>query len=105
MEQVEVLAKIVDDTIRSGEPSLASEVKVHRRSAGADAPNPEHLSKDLDQIESQMNSGQSDANQTSWLRDRLGLLASRVEWVVNDESRSFLKDRIRLLMDRTKENL
>ena len=105
MEQVEVLAKIVDDTIRSGEPSLASEVKVHRRSAGADAPNSEHLSKDLDQIESQMNSGQSDANQTSWLRDRLGLLASRVEWVVNDESRSFLKDRIRLLMDRTKENL
>jgi MoxR-like ATPase len=105
MEQVEVLAKIVDDTIRSGEPSLASEVKVHRRSAGADAPNPEHLSKDLDQIESQLNSGQSDANQTSWLRDRLGLLASRVEWVPNDESRSFLKDRIRLLMDRTKEVL
>ena len=105
MEQVEVLAKIVDDTIRSGEPSLASEVKVHRRSAGADAPNPEHLSKDLDQIESQLNSGQSDANQTSWLRDRLGLLASRVEWVANDESRSFLKDRIRLLMDRTKEVL
>ena len=102
MEQVEVLAKIVDDTIRSSENSPASDLKVHPRSSGADAPNPEHLSKDLDQIEAQVNACESDANQTSWLRDRLGLLAARVEWVAKDESRSFLKERIQSLLARVK---
>lgn len=102
MEQVEVLAKIVDDSIRNGDASTTANVTVHPRSSGADAPNPEHLSKDLDQIESQIGVAESDANQTSWLRDRLGLLAARVEWVSQDESRSFLKERIQRLLERVK---
>jgi len=102
MEQMEVLAKIVDDTIQSGDKSPASDISVHPRSSGPDAPNAEHLSKDLDQIESQVNASESDANQTSWIRDRLGLLAARVEWVAKDESRSFLKERIQSLLARVK---
>ncbi len=102
MEQVEVLAKIVNDTIQNGENPSISDIRVHSRSTGPDAPNPEYLSNDLDQIESQLNASENDANQTSWLRDRLGLLAARVEWVANEESRSFLKERIQLLLSRVK---
>ena len=102
MEQVEVLAKIVDDTIQNGENPSMSDIRVHSRSTGPDAPNPEYLSNDLSQIESQLNASENDANQTSWLRDRLGLLAARVEWVANEESRSFLKERIQSLLSRVK---
>jgi len=100
MEQVEVLAKIVDDTIRSGEGKLVTkDLTVHPRSAGADAPNPEQLSKDLDQLDLQLATAASDANQRSWLRDRLSLLVARVEWVKQDESRIFLKERIQRMME------
>ena len=103
MEQVEVLAKIVDDAIRSdGNVTEENQVTVHPRSAGADAPHPEHLSKDLDQIESQLAAAESDSNQTSWLRDRLSLLLARVEWVKQDEPRGFLKERIQKMLQRVK---
>jgi len=106
MEQVEVLAKIVDDAIRvdlmEADPAKSTQVTTHPRSAGADAPNPEHLSKDLDQIESQLSAAESDSNQTSWLRDRLSLLLARVEWVKQSESREFLKDRIQKMLQRVK---
>jgi MoxR-like ATPase len=100
MEQVEVLAKIVDDAIRAGGNVSDNSIKTHPRSSGPDAPSAEHLSKDLDQIESQIVGAETDANQSSWLRDRLSLLAARVEWVANEESRLFLKERIQKLMTR-----
>lgn len=100
MEQVEVLAKIVDDAIRNESSDMNSSVTAHPRSTGVDAPNPEHLSNDLDQIESQLRAAGDDANQTSWLRDRLSLLAARIEWVQVDESCTFLKERIQRLLQR-----
>ena len=106
MEQVEVLAKIVDDAIRTdfmgSDPIQTTPFTTHPRSAGADAPNPEHLSKDLDQIESQLSATEKDVNQTSWLRDRLSLLLARVEWVKQSESREFLKDRIQKILQRVR---
>jgi MoxR-like ATPase len=103
MEQVEVLAKIVDDAIRTTSDKQAVDITVHPRSNTTDAPDPEHLSKDLDQIESQLSAAESDTNQMSWLRDRLGLLAARVEWVAGDEPRSFLKERIQKLLSQVKK--
>lgn len=100
MEQVEVLAKIVDDAIRSESGDTNSSVTAHPRSTGIDVPDPEHISNDLDQIESQLRATDGDANQASWLRDRLSLLAGRVEWVQVDESRIFLKERIQQLLQR-----
>lgn len=98
MEQMEVLAKIVNDAIQCGQDSMTADAQIHPRSTGSDAPNPEHLLNDLDQIESQISDSGNDPNQTSWLRDRMGLLASRVEWVANEESRLFLKERIQTLL-------
>ncbi|MDA1230153.1 MAG: AAA family ATPase [Planctomycetota bacterium] len=99
MEQVEVLAKIVDDAIGNESSDTNTSVNTHPRSTGVDAPNPEHLSNDLDQIESQLRAKDGDANQLSWLRDRLSLLAARIEWVQVEESRTFLKARIQQLLE------
>ncbi|MEZ6039250.1 MAG: AAA family ATPase [Planctomycetaceae bacterium] len=107
MEQIEVLAKIVNDTIRNAtepaeadaEPSFGAERNVHPRSAAIEAPCPEHLSRDLDQIARHLESALEDSNQKSWIRDRLGLLLSRIEWVQNDESRLFLRDRVRSMLE------
>jgi len=103
MEQVEVLAKIVDDAIHADSEQTTSDVvNVHPRSAGADARNPEHLSKDLDQMELQMSRGETNGNQISWLLDRLSLLLARVEWVQQAEPREFLKERIQKMLQRAK---
>jgi MoxR-like ATPase len=99
-EQVEVLAKIVNDTLRSPTGTVSAGTSVHPRSVSADAPNPEHLGRDLDQIEAQLGSEGSDVQRKSWLRDRLSLLTARVEWVQQTEARDFLRGRIQSLMTR-----
>ncbi|MCA9062702.1 MAG: AAA family ATPase [Planctomycetaceae bacterium] len=98
MEQVEVLAKIVDDTIQVSDDAVAAE-SVHPRASQADAPNPEHVNRDLDQIESQI-PGATDSGTRSWLNDRLGILLARVEWIPAEEPRQFLKERIEVLLGR-----
>lgn len=100
LEQVEVLAKIVNDTLRSQPEAASSPATVHPRSVSADAPNPEHLGRDLDQIDSLITSVGSDLQRKSWLRDRLSLLTARVEWVQSTEARDFLRGRVQSLMTR-----
>jgi MoxR-like ATPase len=109
MEQIEVLAKIVNDALRNSSivasdpmsSETADHTAVHIRATAADAPVPEHLSRDLDQIETHLLAAGEDASQKSWLRDRLGLLLARVEWVQQPESRDFLRDRIQSLLIRS----
>lgn len=96
LEQIEVLTAIVNEALQSnddGEPDGA-EVKVHAQSQSVDVPDPQLLSSELDQIESQIVESEKNANLKSWLRDRLGLLMSRIEWVSQDEPREFLKQRV-----------
>jgi MoxR-like ATPase len=100
LEQVEVLAKIVNDTLKSQVGSVPAAAEVHPRSVSADAPNPEHLGRDLDQIEVLLGSVGGDLQRQSWLRDRLSLLTARVEWVQQAEARDFLRGRIQSLMTR-----
>ncbi|MFM7057154.1 MAG: hypothetical protein ACKO2P_09570, partial [Planctomycetota bacterium] len=100
IEQVEVLAKIVNDALRSQAGTALSTSSVHPRSVSADAPNPEHLSRDLDQIEALAGGVGLDGQRTSWLRDRLSLLTARVEWVQQTEARDFLRTRVQSLMTR-----
>lgn len=99
-EQVQVLAKIVDDAIAddAAKPDSA-DTKSHPRSHGSDAPDPEHIARDLDQIEFELAKEADEAAHKSWLKDRLSLLAARVEWVRVAESRSFLKERIQNLLN------
>ncbi len=99
MDQVEILAKIVNDVIQS-DRSASSQVVVHSRARGADLPDPETISRDLKQIEEQLQTGGSDGQLKSWLRDRISILLSRLEWIPNEESRVFLRDRAQALLKR-----
>jgi MoxR-like ATPase len=90
IEQREVLASIVADALKEA----AQDEKDHPRSRADDAPDPEGLARDLEDIRDRMaDAGTSDADRSA-LRDRLGILAGRVQWVKDADQRAFLLDRI-----------
>ncbi len=87
-EQREVLRSLTD-------AALAREATGdgdHPRSHAGEAADPEELARDLDAIGAKL--PEADATETSYLRDRLGLLDSRCQWVVDSEKRSFLAQRV-----------
>lgn len=96
LEQIEVLTAIVNEALQSNDDldHDGAEIKVHAQSQSGDVPDPQLISIELDQIESQIGESEKNANLNSWLRDRLGLLMSRIEWVRQDEPREFLKQRV-----------
>ena len=93
-EQQEVLASIVQDAIdRSGGQCEAS----HPRAQGSDAPDPECLARDLQQIAQRAAGGDLPATEKSYLKDRLGLLAARCQWVKDPQQREFLEKQVESL--------
>jgi len=96
-EQRDVLASIVDNALeKAGDEEKAES---HPRSRGADAPDPEHLARDLERISAKLSDGQLQATDRSYLQDQLGLLASRCQWVQNEQQRGFLEDRVSTLLE------
>ena len=93
MEQVEILNRIVDDAIAVGEDEVHTKLQAHPRSTGSSAPDAEQLARDLNQIATDL-ADTGDAPRKSWLSDRLGILAARIEWVQADESRQFLRSQV-----------
>jgi MoxR-like ATPase len=90
-EQQEVLASIVQDAIdRSG----AGREDSHPRSQGGDAPDAESLARDLQHIAQRTSTGDLPATEKSYLKDRLGLLAARCQWVKDPQQREFLEKQI-----------
>lgn len=105
LEQIEVLNGIVNEFIQASddvqdEKQESQQVKTHPRAQSNDAPDPQLISNELDQIESQVVESEKNPNLRSWLRDRLGLLLARIEWIVQDEPREFLKRRVSDLLTR-----
>ncbi len=94
-DQQEILASIVQDFV--DESRSAEQNASHPRSQGQDAPDPESLARDLEQIAGRL--GQADLPETerSYLKDRLGLLASRCQWVRGEQQRVFLEQRVEAL--------
>jgi MoxR-like ATPase len=93
-EQQEVLASIVADAIdRSGAQREAS----HPRAQGGDAPDPECLARDLQHIAQRAASGDLPATEKTYLKDRLGLLAARCQWVKDPQQREFLEKQVESL--------
>jgi len=99
LEQVEVLNRIVDDITKldSSDIDAESQVARHPRSHGADAPNPEDIARDIDQLQNQLAEARDDRSRRSWISDRLSILTSRIEWIQNEVSRNHLRDRIQAL--------
>jgi MoxR-like ATPase len=93
-EQQEVLASLVQDAIdRSGAQREAS----HPRAQGGDAPDPECLARDLQHIAQRAAAGDLPATEKTYLKDRLGLLAARCQWVKDPQQREFLEKQVEAL--------
>jgi len=89
-EQQEVLASLVDQTIARAEPATGD----HPRARSADGPDAEALARDLDAIQTALKNGPLAEVEKAYLRDRLGILEGRCQWVKDDTKRDWLLKRV-----------
>lgn len=94
-EQRDLLASIVQEVIQKADQK--SDVARHPRSQGQDAPDPERLARDLARIDERSNVAELSATERSYLRDQLGLLSGRCQWIANQQQRQFLETRVQEL--------
>ncbi len=94
-DQQEILASIVQDAVEKS--GCGEQAARHPRSRGQDTPDAECLARDLDQIGGRMAQADLPDTERSYLKDRLGLLAARCQWVRDDQQRAFLEHRVEAL--------
>jgi MoxR-like ATPase len=87
-EQQEVLSALVQDRVNRAQPDSSD----HARARQTDGPDPESLARDLDHIGEQLKSKSN--GESGYLRDRLGLLEGRCQWVGDNTKREFLEKRV-----------
>ena len=90
LEQREILASIVNDALKESAP----DPKDHPRSRSDEAPDVESLMRDVESIGEQLSDAAATDADRAALRDRLGILAGRVQWVKDATQRAFLLERI-----------
>ncbi len=96
-EQQDVLTTIVGDALKRADDD--EKAAGHPRSKGTDSPDPERLARDLEQISAKLGDGALHPTERSYLQDQLGVLASRCQWVRDDQQRSFLEDEVNALLE------
>ncbi|MBI3890753.1 MAG: AAA family ATPase [Candidatus Wallbacteria bacterium] len=96
VEQQQVLAEIVDSALKKT-PADPSD---HPRAREGGAPDAEALARDLETIAQRLSDAATSAADRSVLRDRLGVLAARSQWVRDQEARTVLSARIEALWPR-----
>ncbi|MCR9119097.1 MAG: AAA family ATPase [bacterium] len=96
-EQQELLTSIVTDAVSKADES--EQAQSHPRSRGDDTPDAERLASDLERISAKLNESDVAATERAYLRDQLGLLASRCQWVQEEQKRQFLQDRVNELLN------
>ncbi len=89
-EQQEVLATLVDQTINKEQAAPDD----HRRARAADGPDAEALARDLDALSTSLKNGPLPNSERAYLRDRLGILEGRCQWVKDNNRRDWLLKRI-----------
>jgi MoxR-like ATPase len=87
-EQQEVLQALVQNAMAKTGASQED----HARARSGDGPDPESLARDLDYIGDQLKADPAAVN--ACLRDRLGLLEGRCQWVTDEPKREFLAKRV-----------
>ena len=87
-EQREVLQSLVDATLARDRASGED----HPRARAGEVADAENIARDLEAIGAQMS--QADATEKSYLRDRLGILEGRCQWVAEADQREFLACRV-----------
>jgi MoxR-like ATPase len=99
VEQQEVLASIVGDAVRAAPQDPTD----HPRCRGADPPDPEALARDLEDVGNRLSDSATTPADRSALRDRLGVLAGRCDWVKDDRQRAVLLGTVESLWPRAGE--
>jgi len=89
-DQQEVLASVVDQTINRQEASPED----HPRARNANGPEAESLARDLEAIMESLGNNESKDVERAYLRDRLGILEGRCQWVKDNAQREWLLQRV-----------
>lgn len=89
-EQQEVLASLVDQAISRERPAEGDHPRAHR----TDGPDAESVARDLDSIEASLKNGALPGVEKAYLRDRLGILEGRCQWIKDGPKREWLAQRI-----------
>jgi MoxR-like ATPase len=89
-EQQEILASLVDQVI-TRQTQVADD---HPRAFSADGPDAESLARDLDAVATALANGQVPDVEKAYLRDRLGILEGRCQWVKDTAKRDWLAKRV-----------
>lgn len=89
-EQQEILATLVDQAINKEQPAADD----HRRARAADGPDAEALARDLDSLSTSLKNGPLPNAEKAYLRDRLGILEGRCQWIKDNTRRDWLLKRI-----------
>ncbi|HVJ67260.1 MAG TPA: AAA family ATPase [Caulifigura sp.] len=96
-EQRDVIAELVQQAIdRSGD----DETRIHPRSRLHAPPDAESLARDLDRIRTRAEDSSATDAERRYLRDQLGVLAGRIDWVTDAGLKTQLQDRARGLWER-----
>jgi MoxR-like ATPase len=88
-EQQEVLASLVDQAITKQLATAGD----HPRARSSDGPDPESVARDLDSIEASLKSTELPDVEKAYLRDRVGILEGRCQWVKDHSKRDWLLKR------------
>jgi len=92
-EQQEVLNSLVGDALKGAVLGASS----HPRAQGGTLPDPESLARDLEHLAGRLQQAGQSETERAYLRDRLGILASRCPWVAEPQQRDFLQSRVNQL--------
>jgi MoxR-like ATPase len=93
-EQQTVLESIVQDAITAAGESACND---HPRSAGTDQADAEQLSRDLTRLSDRISQPDLSEADKVYLRDQLGLLAGRCQWVADEQQRVHLEGQVAAL--------
>lgn len=94
-EQREVIAAIVNQAVEASPPE--AQATSHPRAKQSSGPDPEELARDLVRIGQRLTDPALAAAERAVLRDQLGLLSGRCQWIVNRQQRDFLDQQVATL--------
>lgn len=95
LEQEEVIAAVIEEALTGADAAGA-----HPRARRGGAPDPEALLRDLDDVATRAERADLPESERAALRDHVGLLAARCQWVQGDDRRTFLLGRVEQLWTR-----
>lgn len=91
IEQQEILTSLVGKAI---ETAGSTDDKSHPQSRSNDAPDPEVLARDMDSLKDELGHPNISEVQLAMAKDRLAVLASRFQWVIDERQREFLESKM-----------